>query len=89
MHSRSSFSSHAAGSSAVANHRLSTQLPEVAAGRQQIVDLWVGSFDRISSGDLIDRESMDDAIFGALQLGFNSHETSFVQACVVRASRLH
>jgi len=48
-----------------------------------MLTLWASAFDSQSPGQVIDPEAVEDARFGGSQLGFNSHESSFVQACVL------
>jgi len=53
--------------------------PEIVAdGRQEIYDCWVAG----RKDENPDQDALLDAIFGALELGFNQNKTSIVNACV-------
>ncbi|KAK0458841.1 alpha/beta-hydrolase [Desarmillaria tabescens] len=53
---------------------------DVAQGRQEIADCWSEGF----KGSTVDEAALYDAIYGALQLGFNSEQSSMVRALVKR-----
>ncbi|KAK0480665.1 alpha/beta-hydrolase [Armillaria novae-zelandiae] len=53
---------------------------DVAQGRQEIADCWIEGF----KGSTVDEAALYDAVYGALQLGFNSEQSSMVRALVKR-----
>ncbi|KAG7448491.1 alpha/beta-hydrolase [Guyanagaster necrorhizus] len=53
---------------------------DVAQGRQEIADCWIEGF----KSSTVDEAALYDAVYGALQLGFNSEQSSMVTALVKR-----
>ncbi|KAJ7741953.1 Alpha/Beta hydrolase protein [Mycena maculata] len=59
-----------------------TEPADVAEGREEIHDYWVEAF---RTGAKVDQTALLDAVYGALQLGFSSQQTSLISALTARA----